>query len=290
MKIAITGVGGLLGSTLHQNLSQNSIDVLKLNRDCVTAMAIDSLCQYFSSQNISVLIHCAANTNVEVCEEDRLACYRDNIVLTEKLASACKINLIKFVFISSTGIYGNHQDLPYCEYDDVIPTTVHHKSKYIAEKRLAEVLDDLLIIRTGWLFGGEWNMSKNFVANRIKEAMRFNGSIHSDISQKGNPTFVGDVSDKIYELIKLNQTGTFNCVNEGVATRFEYVREVIRLSGLDVAVLPVDGTNFKRKASVSHNESAINFKLSEFGLGEMPYWKHSLATYINTIRLEYEKN
>jgi len=289
MKIAITGVNGLLGSSLLKKATDIGYEAIKLNRDVIgNSQSLKDLVSSLTLCNVSVLIHCAANTNVEACEDDKMQCYQDNIALTEKLALVCKVMSIKFVFISSTGIYGRYQDTPYTEYDDVKPTTVHHKSKFIAEEIIPKLVSDFLIIRTGWLFGGAWDMRKNFVANRIKEAGVSDGIIKSDTSQTGNPTFVDDLSSHIYKLIKHKYSGTFNCVNTGRATRFEYVSEIIKLSGLCVSVLPIDGASFNRKAKVSHNESAINFKLDAFGENKMPCWKQSLAKYIQSIRSEYE--
>ncbi|MDE1223744.1 SDR family oxidoreductase [Vibrio aestuarianus] len=274
MKVAITGVNGLLGSTLFREAHSYGWEAMKLSRnDIKIETELETLSKILLDLDCSVLIHCAANTNVEACEDDRLGCLRDNVVLTEKLAIACRLNDIKFVFISSTGIYGKYQDMAYCEYDAVVPTTIHHQSKWLAEKLIQNTVKDYLIIRTGWLFGGDWNMPKNFVANRIKEAISSQWCIQSDTSQNGNPTFVDDVARNIYELLVQNYSGTFNCVNHGSATRFEYVTEIIRLSGLNVSVLPIDGSAFKRKAKVSHNETAVNFKLAEFGLDKMPSWK-----------------
>lgn len=284
MKVAITGVNGLLGSTLFNKAYSYGLQAIQLSRnDIQSKIGLDTLCKFLSDLDCSVLIHCAANTNVDACEDDRLGCYRDNVLLTEKLAMACQINNIKLVFISSTGIYGDYQDAPYCEYDSVFPTTMHHQSKWLAEKLIPITVKDYLIIRTGWLFGGDWNMPKNFVANRIKEAISSKGHIYSDTTQIGNPTFVGDLACRIYDLVNRNYSGTFNCVNEGSASRYEYVTEIIKLSGLEVNVLPVDGTEFKRKAKVSHNESAINFKLREFGIDSMPNWTFSLSAYIPTL-------
>jgi dTDP-4-dehydrorhamnose reductase len=289
MSIVITGVTGLLGSSLLNHAADFGYDAIQLTRDDIANMkSPNDLAIHLTSYNVKVLIHCAANTNVEFCEDNKVQCYKDNVALTEKLALVCKIMQIKFVFISSTGVYGKYQDTPYIDYDDVNPTTIHHKSKVIAESVVSKLVSDYLIIRTGWLFGGSWDMSKNFVANRIKEAYCSEGYIKSDASQVGNPTFVDDLSSNIFNLIEKKYSGMFNCVNTGRASRFDYVTEIIKLSGLNVSVLPVDGTSFNRKAKVSHNESAINLKLDYFGINMMPCWKKSLAQYIESIRSEYE--
>jgi dTDP-4-dehydrorhamnose reductase len=291
MKIAISGVNGLLGSTLCNLANEYHFETVSLNRNDFRAeIPLHVQQQHLDSLECSILIHCAANTNVEACELDKFNCYRNNVLLTETLAIICRLKNIKFVFISSTGIYGNYQEEPYCEYDEIHPTTIHHNSKWRAEQSISQLTNNYLTIRTGWLFGGDWDMPKNFVANRIKEALTVQNTIKSDTSQTGNPTFVDDLAKQIFKLIVLNYTGTFNCVNQGSATRFEYVSKIIEFTRLNVLVEPIDSTAFERKAKVSHNESAINFKLNEYRLNSMPCWKESLTHYIETIRHKYEQN
>jgi dTDP-4-dehydrorhamnose reductase len=79
-------------------------------------------------------------------------------------------------------------------------------------------------------------------------------------------------------------TGIFNCVNTGSASRFEYVREIVRLSGESVAVKPADAAIFNRRAKVSDNEAAVNWRMTQLGFEPMPHWEDSLATYIASLR------
>ena len=74
--------------------------------------------------------------------------------------------------------------------------------------------------------------------------------------------------------------GLFNCVNKGFASRFDYVNEIINLFKINVDVKKVDKSNFKRKANVSDNEMAINNRLVEIDLNQMPSWKTSLKKNI----------
>ena len=290
MKIAITGASGLLGSELLALTKKIGISAVALERSNIKlGCGLDNAVEQIKQVNCDVLIHCAANTNVDFCEIHPETCYKDNVLFTELLANVCRKLEICLVFISSTGVYGSHKTEPYFEYDNVLPTTHHHRSKWLAEKALAQLHQNSLIIRTGWLFGGGYQLPKNFVANRIKEAIASDGTIKSDPMQIGNPTYSGDVAKTIIALLEGGWRGTFNCVNKGRASRFEYVSEVIRLSGINILVEPIAGAAFNRKAKVSHNESAINFKLSQFGLDAMPSWKDSLASYISTIRSEYER-
>ena len=283
MKLAITGSNGLLGSTLKTCARERGIVATGLDRDMLLRDGIAGARQRLKAMKADTLIHCAANTNVEWCEENREQCMRDNVGLTEALLNACTPLGIKFVFISSTGIYGNYQDTPFTEYDDVCPTTVHHLSKWKAEQAVMTLGHAPLVVRTGWLFGGTAGMKKNFVANRIREARTCGGTMQSDTSQKGNPTYTGDVASQLFQMIDLGLTGTFNCVNAGSATRFDYVSKIVELAGEQAEVQPTDGSHFARVAKVSHNEAAVSAKLEQFGLSPLPGWEESLDHYIEGL-------
>ncbi len=204
------------------------------------------------------------------------------MLLTELLARACHEASVPMVFISSTGIYGSHKKEPYHEYDTVQPTTHHHRAKWLAEREVLKWLPDALVIRTGWLFGGRPETPKNFVARRIEEGLSVEHQINSNEEQIGNPTFSNDVAERLLVLIESRQTGIFNCVNSGSASRFEYVKEIIQRAGIGIDVLPSKGSSFNRKAQVSNNEAAQNLKMALYGLPEMRSWQDALAVYIGS--------
>lgn len=205
MKLAVTGVTGLLGSTFLEEAKAQAIEAVAIDRSVVQGLPEADVSEYLESLSVNIVIHCAANTNVDFCEGNADAAYNDNVKLTETLARACSKNGLRYVFISSTGIYGDYQDTPYSETDPVRPTTVYHNSKWLAENVMKSLENFTpLIVRTGWLYGGDADLKKNFVANRIREAQQSFGKLHSDTSQKGNPTYALDVVRQIFHLLQHN--------------------------------------------------------------------------------------
>ncbi|WP_262689856.1 SDR family oxidoreductase [Kordiimonas aestuarii] len=288
MKLAITGSSGLLGSTLTGMAEERGVPAHSLDRGALTAMGLVAAREQLRTLGADTLVHCAANTDVEWCEQNAQACMRDNVGLTEFLLNVCAPLGIKFVFISSTGIYGNYQDRPFTDHDAVHPTTVHHASKWQAEQVVMALNAAPLVVRTGWLFGGAASMKKNFVANRIREARGCGGTMQSDQSQWGNPTYTLDLAHHLLRFIEAGLVGTFNCVNAGPATRFDYVSRIVALAGEQVEVQPTPAAHFKRVAKVSHNEAAVCSKLEQFGLYDMPDWQESLAAYMKTLVKELD--
>ena len=283
MKILLTGASGLLGSAIDRVASQYGWRCDALARDPLTLAALHDR---FSGYD--VLIHAAANTNVEQCESDPDRCYRDNWLLTEFLAQKAAQANVRMVFISSTGIYGAAKRTPYKEYDPVAPTTHHHTSKHLAEQSVLRQHPDNLVVRTGWLFGGEYANPKNFVARRLDEALNAQVAgqtlIRSNAEQRGNPCYNLDIAERILLLVQQNHCGIFNCVNEGNASRCEYVSKIMELAGVRINVVPSDAANFNRKARVSNNEMAENWKMGAQGLPAMSDWRESLLHYITELQ------
>ncbi len=273
----------MLGSSLSKILKNH--EVFAFGREELDITNREKTNSTLKDIEPKVIIHAAAYTNVEQSEIDEDKAYLVNIIGTQNLVDYCINNDVLFVYISSTGIYGTKKtNYPYNEFDNAIPTTIHHKSKFEAEKIVINHLNRFLVIRTGWLFGGSIENEKNFVYKRYLEALS-NSKIYSDPTQVGNPTYVDDLASQINILIEGPYHGIYNCVNfANNVTRFEYVKKIISLFDLDCQVEPAPEGMFKRVAPVSYNESAENLKLNLLGINIMGDWNESLEKYINILK------
>lgn len=282
-KVFVTGSNGMLGSNLVNNLDKEGSVITNSMLDITSHEMVFSILDKIQP---SIIIHTAAYTDVEGCEVNVDKAYKVNSIGTQNLVNYCINKDILFVYISSTGIYGKESNTSYTEFDDINPTTIHHKSKYEGEKIVKNHLSKFLILRTGWLYGGKKTHNKNFVYKRYLEASS-KGVVYSDTSQIGNPTSVIDFIKQMKVLIENNQYGIFNCINEASGiSRFDYVKKIIELFGLKCDVKIAPDNMFKRTAPVSKNESATNYKLNLLNLNVMGSWEESLNKYIQQLKSE----
>ena len=282
-KVLITGKNGMLGSSLVSNLNYDSIVGIDRTIDITDTKQVFNKLE---DEQPDIIIHTAAYTNVEACETDPNTAYLINTLATQNLVNYCINKDILFIYISSTGIYGTKKDNRYNEFDEVYPTTIHHKSKLEGEKIVQNHLEKFLILRTGWLYGGDKEHAKNFVYKRFLEANK-NDTIYSDNSQIGNPTYINDFIKQIEILIQNQQFGIFNCINEAVnISRYDYVKKIIELFEVQCKVEIAPQGIFKRVAPVSHNETAQNYKLELLKLNTMGDWEKSLSNYIEKLKRE----
>jgi dTDP-4-dehydrorhamnose reductase len=278
VRVLLTGAGGLLGSAFADALDGSQLVKAGRNALHVRDAAVFALVK---SAQPELVVNCAAYVDADKGEDDPELSYAVNAMLPSLLATACRRHGAVLLQVSSTGCYGDWKADPFTEEDTPRPTTVHHRSKLAGEHAVRDAGCESLIIRTGWLYGGDVHQPKNFVWKRLLEAAAV-PQLLSDASQKGNPTWVKDVVHQCLRLLKLNVRGTFNCVSEGVATRFDYVNQIVGLSGLSCVVKPTS-TPFARRAPVSSNESALNWRLGLLGVAGMPHWTTSLQAYMDNL-------
>ncbi|MFA6192505.1 MAG: NAD(P)-dependent oxidoreductase [Sulfurimonas sp.] len=282
-KVLITGASGMLGSALIDHLDNKDTIGFGSEFDITDLNMVSRKLEIFKPD---IIIHAAAYTDVEACEVNRDKAYKINTIGTQNLVNYCINKDVLFIYISSTGIYGAAKNTPYTEFDKANPSTIHHKSKYEGELVVQNHLNRYLILRTGWLYGGEKTHNKNFVYKRYLEACS-NDAIYSDNTQTGNPTYTVDLVQQIELLIEKNQYGIFNCVNEADnVSRYDYVKKIVDLFDVRCSVEIAPNGMFARVAPVSNNESAINYQLNMLGLNIMGNWEESLEKYIVKLKSE----
>jgi len=162
MKALVTGAAGFIGSHLCERLTSQGWDVAGLdNFDPFYSEAVkrrnvagllssgkfelvegdirDAECvrSILASGDIDIIVHLAAKAGVRPSIEDPLGYQDVNINGTMvMLESAVKAGIKKFVFASSSSVYGNNEKVPFSETDNVdFPI-----SPYAATKKAGELL------------------------------------------------------------------------------------------------------------------------------------------------------
>lgn len=278
--VLITGSSGLLGGYLLKYIASNLFVCTSLDRENFLSLS-ESDQELFMNQ-FDWVVHCAANTNVDLCEREPITAYNDNVLLTKKIAQAVKTT--RLLYISSTGVYGEHScKKMYTEDDPTIPTTTHHFTKLLGEYVCKELTVDWVIFRTGWLYGNGEN-SNDFIFKILSSIRELNPGerLLTNSEQKGNPTSVSTLAYLIKcAMIGNISSGIYNAVSNGSVTRSEYVSEIINTYDLQVDLKMTSHVKFKRDARVSRNESACCKKIElELGI-KIPNWKKEMRIILN---------
>lgn len=263
-RILVTGSEGMLGSYIDFGIrfTKQTLDITDL--DAVTAACL--------KHRPSVIVHLAGLTDLALCEREPARAYHVNTVGTYYMALAARAVGAKLVFLSTSGVFDGTKKGPYTEDDIPNPINVYGHSKYLAEAAIATLLDNYLIVRTSWLFGGGSMGDKKFVGKIL--AQRKSAEVRAVKDRHGSPTYAKDLTKALEQLIVENKRGVVH-ISGGTATRYDVALEALKLIGSDAKIIPTSPTDFVDSYKSGVNES----------VPDSPYlrpWREALAEYIRT--------
>jgi len=274
--MVVTGSRGMLGREFMEAGSGEGHRMVGFSRQEIDLERPGPGLEKLAALKPDAVIHCAAETDVDLCETKPEWAREINAEAAGRLAEASRALGAHFAFISTSGLFDGSKPGPFTEKDAPNPPTAYGKSKLAGERRVLAAHPEALVLRAGWLFGGPLELKKNFVGARVREA-EGKQVIFSATDKRGSPTWTKDFAEHALSLLHEGRKGLLHLVNAGVASRFEYVKEILRLAGSRARVEPVPSTYFSRRAPVPDDES-----LRSLTLAPLPSWNSSLQRYFQT--------
>ena len=230
---------------------------------------------------VRLVLNAAADTRVDAAETDPLH-NRVNAVAVGLLAARCSEIGATLVHVSTDYVFNGRSIRPYREDDPVDPVNAYGRGKLAGERRAFEEGDEVLVVRTSWVFGAG---GSNFVDTILKRVEAGSRELSVVDDQVGRPTYAGDLAAAIRSLVDRRVTGIVHFANGGDATWFDLAREALRLSGReDVALRAVKTEDFPRPARRPRH-SVLDSSLYERLTKVTPrHWHQALAAYLEERR------
>ena len=298
MKILITGSSGMLGSDLCDALGREheiaGLDINEASRgmghgSCEHFYKADILnCKVISEiierEKPDLVIHAAAWTDVDGCEQDPEKAGRINTFGTENVAKASASTGVPLMFISTDYVFDGDKKKPYIENDKTNPLNVYGKTKQKAEEIISKIMSRYVVVRTSWLFGRN---GKNFVDTIISKAEK-EGALKVVDDQVGTPTYTKDLATALKALIgSIEPAGkeTVHITNSGRCSWYEFAVRILQERGLkDVKVIPIKSSECSRPARRPSFSVLDNKKFLKMTGHRIRDWSEAVKEYIN-----YEK-
>jgi dTDP-4-dehydrorhamnose reductase len=281
MKILILGKTGQLGSILLKDAIALGHDVFAPSKQEVDILIEDSFLNAMIKYKPEVVINTSAFHDVPLCEIESLKAFQTNCISVRKMAEISNEFDAWFVSFSTDYVFSGEKRRPYIESDRAGPLQMYGLSKLAGEYG-ALWYKKSIIIRTCGLYGIQGATSKggNFVDRRIIDSKQ-NGRIEISNDQTVSPTYAGDLSKAVLQLIahSAKKSGIYHLVNEGYCTWYELTKEAFKILNINVDLVPVDRKGKTGKMSRPLFSALENKKAKRLGV-ILPNWKESLYEYL----------
>lgn len=245
MKILGTGLSGLVGSRIVELLK----DRYEFDSSTDDITQKDSIQNRIDSSNAELVLHLAAKTNVDGCEEDKILgedgeAWKVNVEGTKNIAESCSKTNKKLIYISTDFVFDGEQE-SYIEENSPNPINWYGKTKYEGEKTVQSFGENFLIARIAYPYRASFNRP-DFIRSLI-EKFREGQTLNMVTDHIMVPTFIDDIAFALDSLIQKNQAGIFHVTGSQPISPF------------DAAVLIADTFSFD-KSKINKTTRADYFK------------------------------
>jgi dTDP-4-dehydrorhamnose reductase len=281
--ILITGTTGLVGHHLYKCFKTSNMgNILGTSRSPGSSVDyqidltnLDKVTELAQMVPADIIIHTAAISKTDVCQENKERCYQTNVESTRNLLSAYPH--AKFVYFSTYAVY-NTPEGKCAESAPVSSTNYYIETKLLGEKLISSTLSPL-ILRPSVIFGfTEYEReSKNYFMQLV-ENIRLKKTTRSPIDQYFNPVYVGVVAEIVRRAIVKDLRGTYNIGSNEDISKFEFNQRVMRRFRFDEASL--EGIDSLALAVTRPNNGTISSHHIQKVLG---YWIPDLDKMIDQL-------
>ena len=268
----IAGAAGMLGQDLQKALAGREVTALRRDELDVT----DLTAVRAAVTGHDVVINASAYTKVDDAETNESAAFAVNAKGAGNLATASHEVNARFVQVSTDYVFDGSASEPYDELTPRNPISAYGRTKAEGERlALAAHPEGTFIVRTAWLYGAG---GPNFA----KTMLRLSAS-HDTVSvvtdQFGQPTWSGDLARQIVELLDSEASpGIYHGTNSGVASWFDFTREIFQVVGLDPdRVKQTTSSEFTRPAPRPDYSVLGHDAWAKAGISPMRNWRAALS-------------
>jgi len=275
----------MLGRYVKNKMADKEYEIISAERSFFDLNKPDQLYKYIIQTSPDIILHLAAETEVDLCEREPQLALTRNYRSTEAIAKASSEIGAYMVYVSTSNVYGHEGRLSYNELDVPFPINYYGKSKLLGEEAIKYNLpDNYLIIRAGWMIGGGVDFDHKFVGKIIAQIKQGAESLQAVDDKIGSITPANKLAEFICWAVKDGLGGTLHFACEGAVTRYDIARFIVKSLGLNVSVLPVQSSKFPLSAPRPNSEYLECLGLKSLNDSPKPlFWESELEEYIKNF-------
>ena len=245
MKILVTGAGGLLGSRIVELASERGHEVyglylnhppsmgFKIKMDITDFNGVEKLINQLKPHAI---IHCAAITDVDLCERNRDLALKVNYEATKIIAKASEKIDAHMIYISTDYVFDGLKGM-YREEDKPNPINTYGLTKLLGETAVMENCNRSLIARASVIYGSKPAAGKVNFALWVMGKLKSGERVKALKDQYISPTLNTNLALMILDALEMNLTGIIHMSGATRVSRYEFAIQIARKFNLDEGLI-----------------------------------------------------
>lgn len=251
MRILIIGATGMLGSAIMMTttdyelwgtyLGKKPISEKILELDITNKKQVEN---FLYNNNPDAIIHTAALTNVDFCENNPDIAKKVHVKGTQFLLQIAKEIDAYFLYISTDSVFDGKKG-NYKEVDIPNPLNVYAQTKYEGELEVLKYQNSS-IVRTN-IYGFNW-LPKQSIAEWILSTLRKEKNINLFKDVHFSPILVNNLSEILFEIIELKLKGVFHVAGSNSITKLgfgELIADIYNLKKKVINPISIGTLNLK---------------------------------------------
>jgi dTDP-4-dehydrorhamnose reductase len=273
MRMLITGSNGLLGQKIVAHCIKNGHEFLAtsmgdnrnphcpkqkyMSMDISNKLVVNQIFQAFYPTHV---IHTAALTNVDYCEEHPDECHQINVLGTEILFASAIQYEAHFQFLSTDFVFDGEKG-NYIETDQVNPLSVYATSKVKGENLILQSkYKDWSIVRTIIVYGEGEQLSRSNIVLWAKGALEKGDPLTIVDDQFRAPTWADDLAWGCLEIVRRNQSGIFHLCGPETMSILDLVNRIAVYFGYDTSQITSSKSDTLKQAAKRPPRTGFDLK------------------------------
>ena len=254
MKVFITGANGFLAKHLSVFLSDKGFEVHCSHRSTnllfinsaikfhfLELTNVSSVYEIVNNIQPDIIVHAAAMSKPDECENDHAACLLNNCTVTQYLVKAAEKINAHFIYISTDFIFGENG--PHSETDIPNPLNYYGISKLLAENAVKSSALLYTIVRPVFIYGAQISGMRNSFIQWVQQNLQSGKIIKVVNDQFRTPSFVTDICWGIEQIILLKKQGDYHLAGKDICSPYSMAITVAKVLDLDIRLIEEVNSN-----------------------------------------------
>lgn len=277
MKLLITGASGLLGTKLCETALRNKHEVYSAYSQHKPAYGTPvelNILNLKDQQRVlekikpEAVIHSAALTNVDRCEQERELAWKTNFEATAHLAQLCRKHDVFLMYVSTDYVFDGEKGM-YEEKDKPAPVNHYGLTKLKGEEAV-QTLDNYCIVRGSVIYGSTPSTGKTNFALWLIDKLQNKENVKIATDQWNSPTLNVNMAQMTIEATERRVKGILHTAGATRLDRYKFAQHIAKTFGLDPKLITPAQTKDIKWLAKRPKDSSLNVEKAERTLTNKP--------------------